>query len=644
MRARARATILFLLVSSVLFGVVVWPAEKVEPIQTGILELQVHQQIGSTKAPLDGAKVVLRDPKRIVLAQEQTTGGNGIARFLVVPVGSDYVLEVTATGFSPTTRTGVTIRADRTTSIEVELQGGPDELPDAAVLHLDSTVGCDFRVTVDGVSEIDPVTGLRLSRLSAQAINVNSAAGTDAYAHRVDSSFRAPERDPLSTFAIDVDTASYSNVRRYLTSGSLPPADAVRIEELLNYFQFDDPAPAAGEPFAVTTELGACPWRQGNALLRIGLKATPIEYVRAGVGNFVFLVDVSGSMDEPNKLPLVKAALRMLVRQLRGSDRVAIVVYAGTAGLVLDSTSNQREILDAIDRLEAGGSTAGGAGIVVAYRTAAKNFVEGGVNRVILATDGDFNVGVSSEGELVRLIEQQAETGVFLSVLGFGTGNLQDFKLEQLADRGNGQYHYIDSVHEARRVMVEQVGGTLVTVAKDVKVQVEFNPAAVAQYRLIGYENRMLAAEDFLDDTKDAGELGAGHSVTALYEIAPIGLQTTLRPVEPLKYASQRVARSADQSELATVKLRYKAPTAKVSVGREFVVMNRIVPIDSASGEWQFAAAIATFGMTLRHAPDRGSANLELARHLAMRGLATDSNGARHEFIELLRMAKALRR
>ncbi len=341
---------------------------------------------------------------------------------------------------------------------------------------------------------------------------------TESYAHRVDADYRNVAHDPLSTFSIDVDTASYSNVRRFVEQGQRPPIDAVRIEELLNYFPYDDPLPAAGEPFSVHTELASCPWNDSHRLMRVALRATPVEFVERKPGNFVFLIDVSGSMEAPDKLPLVKSAMKLLAGQMLAQDRVAIVVYAGAAGLVLPTTAgNDRAAIDAaIEELQAGGSTAGGEGIQLAYATARQQFVRGGINRVILATDGDFNVGVSSEGELTRLIEGQAKSGVFLTVLGFGDGNLKDSTMEALADHGNGQYAYIDSQIEAQRALVEQAGGTLITVAKDVKIQVEFNPKFVSSYRLIGYENRLLAAEDFRDDSKDAGEIGAGHSVVAL--------------------------------------------------------------------------------------------------------------------------------
>jgi Ca-activated chloride channel family protein len=467
------------------------------------------------------------------------------------------------------------------------------------------------------------------------------AAGleTENYARRVDADFRSVTRDPLSTFSIDVDTASYANVRRYLTEGARPPADAVRIEELLNYFVYDDPLPAAGEPFSVTTEVAACPWNVSHRLMRVALRAVPVQFAGRRPGHFVFLVDVSGSMDEPDKLPLVQSAMKLLAGQLTGQDRVSVVVYAGAAGVVLAPTAGaDRTALEgAIDNLQAGGSTAGGEGIQLAYDIARENFVPGGINRVILATDGDFNVGVSSEGELTRLIEEQAKSGVFLTVLGFGSGNLQHAKMEALADRGNGQFAYIDSEIEARRALVQQAGGTLVTVAKDVKIQVEFNPAEVASYRLIGYENRLLAAEDFRDDTKDAGEIGAGHSVVALYEIVPPAADASVeRPVDTLRYQALKPAEASASGELATVKLRFKAPDGATSVERAFVVRDDGRGAGEATTELKFAASVAAFGMVLRDSPHRGAASIAMVRQLAQAGLAYDPDGQRAGFLQLV--------
>ena len=466
---------------------------------------------------------------------------------------------------------------------------------------------------------------------------------TEGYAAFDENPFLAATTNPLSTFAIDVDRASYANVRRFIREGRLPPEDAVRIEELLNYFTYDDAVPTGEAPFAVTTELGGSPWQPEHHLLRIGLRATSIATADLPASNLVFLMDVSGSMNDPAKLPLLKQAFGLLVNELRARDRVAIVVYAGAAGLVLESTPGDRkdEILAAIERLEAGGSTAGGAGLQLAYDVAGRNRIAGGNNRVILATDGDFNVGPSSDAEMQRLIEAQREQGTFLTVLGFGTGNLKDSKMEMLADKGNGNYAYIDDIAEARKVLVEEIGGTLLAVASDVKLQVEFNPARVRGYRLIGYENRLLAAEDFNDDRKDAGELGAGHSVTALYEIVPVEAHSDveLRGVDSLRYQTPGAPRVSGGSELAFVKLRYKRPGSANSVLMEHAVADRAT---NTGADFTFAAAVASWGMILRDSPHRGSATLTTVLALARDGQGRDRGGYRAGFIELVEATRTL--
>jgi Ca-activated chloride channel family protein len=466
-------------------------------------------------------------------------------------------------------------------------------------------------------------------------------ANTEAYSRIYDNAFLAADTNPLSTFSVDVDTASYANVRRFLRAGELPPADAVRIEELLNYFRFDYPEPEGAAPFSLTTETADCPWARGHRLVHIGLRARSIPQSDLPPRNLVFLLDVSGSMNDPLKLPLVKESMGLLLGQLTARDRVSIVVYAGASGLVLPPTPGNRtgEIRAALSQLEAGGSTAGGAGLVLAYEVAARSFIAGGVNRVILATDGDFNVGVSSEGELVRLIEEKRKTGVSLSVLGFGMGNLKDANMEKLADKGNGNYAYIDSLDEARKVLVEEAGGTLVTVAKDVKLQVELNPATVAAYRLIGYENRVMAAEDFNDDRKDAGDIGAGHTVTALYEIVPVGVPVKLPGVDPLKYQAPRRATAANNGELLTLKLRYKEPA-----GSESRLLSTAVTAEPGAGSAnvRFAAAVAGFGMLLRESEHRGTMTFEKVRELARSAQGPDVEGYRAEFLTLVERAAQL--
>jgi Ca-activated chloride channel family protein len=474
--------------------------------------------------------------------------------------------------------------------------------------------------------------------------------GNDNYASIVENGFDKVADKPLSTFAIDVDTASYANVRRFLQGGTLPPADAVRIEELVNYFEYGDPPPAAdsNEPFAVTTEVATAPWNERNRLVRVGIKGQAITHSAVPPRNLVFLLDVSGSMASPDKLPLLKEGMKLMVRDLRPEDSVAIVVYAGASGLVLPPTPGHQRgrILSALEQLQAGGSTNGGEGIELAYATARKVFKKGGINRVILGTDGDFNVGVASEGALQRLIERQRQTGVFLTVLGFGRGNLKDATMELLADKGNGNYAYIDSKREAEKVLVREAGATLVTIAKDVKLQVEWNPARVASYRLIGYENRKLAARDFNDDTKDAGEIGAGHSVVALYEVVPASAPaaTGKGEVDPLKYQGERAPSAAAASaELATVKLRYKPPTGDTSVLREQVVADAGGDWRGASEDLRFAAAVAGWGMLLRGSAHAGNATPKQVRELAAGALGADPSGDRRELIELMRTTERLR-
>jgi Ca-activated chloride channel family protein len=461
-----------------------------------------------------------------------------------------------------------------------------------------------------------------------------------------DNPFLAVASNPRSTFSVDVDGASYGNVRRFLTRGQLPPADAVRIEEMVNYFPYALPAPRGEDPIAITTEVAAAPWRPEHRLVRIALQARAIETAQLPPANLVFLIDVSGSMESPDKLPLVQRSLRLLVDQMRPQDHIAIVVYAGSAGLVLPPTpgDEKAKIAEAIDRLEAGGSTAGGEGLLLAYRVARENRVPNGVNRVVLATDGDFNVGVSSDAELERLVEAKRAEGTYLTVLGFGTGNLQDAKMEKLAKRGNGNYAYVDNLDEARKVLVREMGATLHTVADDVKLQVEFNPAAVRGYRLIGYEDRLLRDEDFADDRKDAGDVGAGHAVTALYEVVPNGVTNTveLRGVDPLRYGAEPKTSRGPRDELLYVQLRYKRPGESTSR-----LMTHAVPASVArdpSADFRFAASVAEFGMLLRDSEHKGRAGADQVLALARGALGGDDGGYRAEFVRLVETWRSLAR
>ncbi|HEY0931380.1 MAG TPA: von Willebrand factor type A domain-containing protein [Gemmatimonas sp.] len=455
-----------------------------------------------------------------------------------------------------------------------------------------------------------------------------------------DNPFLGVTNNPLSTFSIDVDRASYGNVRRFLQSGQRPPADAVRIEELINYFPYELREPRGNDPVAITTEVTTAPWQPRHQLVRIALQSKRIEMGSLPPNNLVFLIDVSGSMQSPDKLPLVKQSLRLLVDQMRPQDRVAIVTYAGAAGLVLPSTSGDEKesIIQAIERLEAGGSTAGGAGIELAYRTAREHFMDHGNNRVILASDGDFNVGVSSDGELERLIERKRTEGTYLTILGFGTGNYQDAKMEKLAKRGNGNYAYIDELAEARKMLVREMGATLLTVANDVKLQVEFNPRRVQAYRLIGYEDRLLRNEDFTDDRKDAGDLGAGHQVTALYEIVPVGVQgtVTLQDTEARRYepvTGEARSSTSSSDELLFVKLRYKRPGESTSRLMTHPVPARVV---RGSDDMRFASSVAAFGMLLRESPYAGNTSAAQVLEQARAALGEDDGGYRAEFIRLV--------
>jgi Ca-activated chloride channel family protein len=469
----------------------------------------------------------------------------------------------------------------------------------------------------------------------------------EQYNRVIDNPFVKATEKPLSTFSIDVDTASYANVRRFLKQGMLPPRDAVRIEEMINYFSYNDPQPAPGEAFSVNVQVANCPWADGHRLARIGLKGKSIDLKNRPPGNFVFLVDVSGSMSDQDKLPLLKSALPLLVQQLGENDRLTIVTYAGTTGIALPTTScdRKREILALIEVLGAGGSTNGAGGIQLAYDAAVRTFIKGGTNRVILCTDGDFNVGISDDASLVRLIEEKAKTGVFLSVLGFGQGNIKDAKMEQLADKGNGNYSYIDSLQEARKVLVEEMGGTLVAIAKDVKIQVDFNPSKVGAYRLVGYENRVMANKDFHDDTKDAGEIGAGHGVTALYEIIPAGAAEAQangsRYTKPAAAAAPPAADREASDELMTVSLRYKQPDGDKSTLIERPVKDDGRDLAAASDDLKFSSAVAGFGLLLRGSP-AGTLTYAGVLELARSSRASDPNGYRGEFLELVQKASAL--
>lgn len=482
--------------------------------------------------------------------------------------------------------------------------------------------------------------GKKMPSLEKEHKRQDDFSGED-YNKITENNFLNPKNEPLSTFSIDVDNAAYSNVRRMLNYGNMPNPDAVRIEEMLNYFTYDYPEPDNNDPFSINTEINECPWNKEHQLLHIGLQGYKVDFGQAPANNLVFLLDVSGSMDDPNKLPLVKESMEMILGELREEDRVAIVVYAGAAGMVLPSTSASQKgkIMQAIDNLSAGGSTAGGEGIKLAYKIAKENFRKKGNNRIILCTDGDFNVGTASQAGLQTLVEQKRKEGTFLTVLGFGMGNYQDSKLETLANKGNGNYGYIDNINEAKKMLVNEMGGTFLTIAKDVKIQIEFNPEYVDSYRLIGYENRKMANRDFDDDTKDAGELGAGHSVTALYEIVPKGVGKGNS--NSLRY-QERVVKNTGNEEMAYVKFRYKKPNGTKSILLEQTIRNASGNLASASENYRFSAAVAAWGMLLRNSEHKGNATYEMVYELGKNARGADGFGYRKEFLELVKSSERI--
>jgi Ca-activated chloride channel family protein len=594
-----------------------------------LIPIDLFSQVGTirghvtdlqTNEPLIGANVILENS---TFGTSSDTDGSFLIRS--VPPGT-YVLKASYIGYQPLTVRDVRVKAGDTTEVNLRLRATPVQIQELAIVAAQP--------------------GMQMSRsTSARISHAQRQPNTEEYDRIQDNEFLDVHSNPLSTFSIDVDVASYTNIRRFIQSGNLPPPDAVRIEELLNYFSYDYPQPKSETPFSITTQLSSAPWSPTHKLLLIGLQGKKMSTEKLPPSNLVFLIDVSGSMDEPNKLPLVQASLGLLVEQLRPVDVVSIVVYAGRAGLVLSPThgNEKSKILEAIEALSAGGSTAGGEGILLAYRIAHENFLPTGNNRIVWATDGDFNVGVSSTSELVRLVEEKRKEGVYLSLLGFGMGNLKDSRMEQLADKGNGNYAYIDNFTEARRVLVSQMAGTLFTIAKDVKIQIEFNPLRVQAYRLIGYENRLLSKEDFNNDIQDAGELGSGHSVTALYELVPPGVKMNIPRSDSLKYQTTTVTASAMSSrELLTIKLRYKPPSDTTSKLLSQTVMDSSVSLTQTAADFRFASAVAEFAMILRDSPFKGDASFDALIERAKHSLGQDPEGYRSEFVRLATSAKAL--
>jgi len=572
-----------------------------------------------------------------VLVKKSSTGTitdvKGVYRITVMP--EDKILVFSFIGYE-----SKEVSINGRTVINVKLSPATVELKEIAVEADAIYSRADRSKAAESYTSLQAVGGVNYS-YDPLVPDFN----TEGYSTIHENGYKDVLNQPLSTFSIDVDRASYSNVRRFINMGQLPPVDAVRIEEMINYFSYKYPEPKGEHPFTVYTELSVCPWNSKHQLLHVGLKGKSMDKSELPPSNLVFLIDVSGSMSDANKLPLLKSAFQMLVKELRTEDHVAIVVYAGAAGLVLESTpgSEKEKILAAIERLQSGGSTAGGAGLLLAYKTAEENFTEGGNNRIILATDGDFNTGVSSNAEMERIIEKEREKGIFITVLGFGMGNYKDDKMEIIADKGNGNYSYIDNIQEARKTMVSEFAGTLFTIAKDVKFQLEFNPARVKAYRLIGYENRLLNNEDFNDDKKDAGEMGAGHTVTALYELIPAGSKEDAGNIDPLRYQANTLPVEPDpNTELLTVKLRYKQPDGLTSTLYENPVKGKVMELSATSEEFRFSAAVAEFGMLLRDSEFKSEASSEQVVQIAQGARGSDEEGYRAEFIKLVKTADAL--
>jgi Ca-activated chloride channel homolog len=615
--------------------------------ETGSIKGKVKDKANNEAIPF--AKVILEKNGKMI--NESTTDFDGNYLFKDLDIG-EYVLKAAFVGYQPTIITGISVKPSKVTFVDIELKQGIELKAFEKVEYEVPLISKDMS-TSGGVivrSDISRMPG-RSSTISAKNVrgarsstNFYNEQDNESYEHYRPNSFEHVLDAPLSTFSIDVDAASYSNARRFIQQGNMPPADAIRTEEFINYFTYDYPQPLENVPFSIITELGPCPWNQKNKLLHIGLQGRKIEADQLPPGNFVFLIDVSGSMDAPNRLPLVKKSLRLLVNELRKEDKISIVVYAGAAGLVLAPTRGdyKDKIMDAIENLSAGGSTAGGQGIALAYKIAKENFIKNGNNRVILATDGDFNVGISSDNELVKLIEEKREDGIFLTILGYGMGNYKDSKLEKLANKGNGNYAYIDNLQEAQKVLVKEMGATLLTIAKDVKIQIEFNPSLIKGYRLVGYENRMLEAKDFNDDKKDAGELGAGHTVTALYELITSD-ESWLPKVDPLKYQQKKVKENTfNPEEFATVKFRYKEPKEAKSKLISVVVKDEIESLDKTSDDFKFSASVAQFGMILNKSEFKGNADYGNTLEMAKKSKSKDEEGYRAEFIRLVELTSKI--
>ena len=619
-----------------------FPENETSTSQTGSIEGVVLDK--SSGDPLPFANVSLL--KESVTIDGVKTDQDGAFKFDNLSPGN-YSLKVEYTAYQSQNKSGVLVKSDETTTLEIELEAENIELSEFVIVE---------------ECESAPAKEIKSSAMRVRASNIQTMQNSSVYydhdAHFIqhnteeydvinENVFKKPTQAPLSTFSIDVDNASYSNVRRMLNHGQLPQKDVVRIEEMINYFTYDYKNPEGEHPFSINTEISDAPWNKEHKLVHVGIQGKKLNLDELAPSNLVFLIDVSGSMNTPNRLPLVKSSLKLLLNELDDDDRVSIVVYASASGMVLPSTpvSQKQKIIKAIDNLQAGGSTAGGAGIQLAYKIAKENYIEGGNNRVVLATDGDFNVGVSSTASLVEMIKEKQKDDIYLTIGGFGMGNYKDGRMEQISNAGNGNYYYIDNIQEAKKVFVTEMRATLFTIAKDVKIQVEFNPEKVEAYRLIGYENRKLRDEDFNDDKVDAGELGAGHTVTALYEIIPKGVESEfIRDVDELKYQKKtETANTSDfTDEMMTIKFRYKRPDEDKSRLIVHALKDEHTPLKKTSNNFRFSASVAGFGMLLRNSEFKGNLTYNDVMQLAKESKGNDSEGYRAEFIKMVESSKLM--
>lgn len=632
--------------------------------QGNICQIQGVLLDKKTLEPIPFCKITLHKNDSVIATTHSDFDGKFLFNSLEAGI---YSTLIESMEYETSKITSISVKAENPTILELKLEAKTSEIEEVTIVSykiplIQSDLGASgitisrenisrspsrsvkYRVgeTIGGVNGFT-TRGSRSNTFVSNDLDVNS----ESYSKLSSNQFKKVKSEPLSTFSIDVDKASYSNVRRFINAGTLPPVDAVRIEEMINYFSYDYPKPTNNEPFSITTEYTGCPWNKAHKLVHIGLQGKEIEMENAPSNNLTFLIDVSGSMQSVDKLELLKSGLGLLIEKLRPEDKVSIVAYAGAAGLVLSPTSGSKKdvIIEALNKLTAGGSTAGGQGIELAYKIAKDNFISKGNNRVILATDGDFNVGISSEDELIKLIEEKRADNIYLTVLGFGTGNIQDSKMELLADKGNGNYAYIDNILEAKKVLVKEMGGTLISIANDVKIQAEFNPQFVKAYRLVGYENRILNNEDFNDDKKDAGEIGSGHTVTAIYEIIPFDSKEEISKVDALKYQKDHdpLDISDVQNEVLTIKFRYKNPKETQSNLITKVVSSKETPLLETSNACKFSIAVAEFGMILRNSEFKGTSNYDEILEVAKSAKGNDDEGYRAEFIRLVELAQLIK-